>query len=45
MKNNSKVIEGYPKKLEQAVESFGIDTEGKSDDELREAIRKATEKR
>lgn len=31
-------------KLEQAAESFGIDTEGKSDDELREAIRKATEK-
>ena len=31
-------------KLEQAAESFGIDTEGKSDDELREAIKKATEK-
>jgi len=32
-------------KLEQAAESFGIATEGKSDDELREAIQKATEKK
>ena len=32
-------------KLEQAAESFGIDTEGKSDDELRDAIKKATDKK
>ena len=32
-------------KLEQAAKSLGIDTEGKSEDELREAVKKATEKK